>query len=100
MSKSNLQPLAGYLLVEPLKQEKATASGIYLPESHEEKPQSGKVLAVGNEFTTDYGIKKTSPVKTGDIVVYKEWGGKEYKEGETNLLILKFEDVMALIKNS
>jgi len=100
MSKSNLQPLAGYLIVEPLKQEKATASGIYLPESHEEKPQSGKVLAIGDEFTTDFGIKKTSPVKVGDVVIYKEWGGKEYKEGETNLLILKFEDVMALIKNS
>jgi len=100
MSKSNLQPLAGYLIVEPLKQEKATESGIILTESHEEKPQSGKVLAIGDEFTTDYGIKKTSPVKVGDVVIYKEWGGKEYKEGETNLLILKFEDVMALIKNS
>lgn len=98
MPKSSIQPLAGYLLVEPLKQEKTTASGILLPESHEEKPQSGRVLAVGNEFVTDYGIKKTSPVKVGDIVIYKEWGGKEYKEDETNLLILKFEDVMATIK--
>lgn len=98
MSKLSLQPLPGYLLVEPLKQEKTTASGILLPESHEEKPQSGKVLAVGDEFVTDYGIKKTSPVKVNDVVVYKEWGGKEYKEGDTNLLILKFEDVMAVIK--
>ena len=98
MSKSTIQPVPGYLLVEPLKQEKTTASGILLPESHEEKPQSGKVLAVGDEFVTDYGIKKTSPVKIGDIVIYKEWGGKEYKEGSTNLLILKFEDVMAIVK--
>jgi len=98
MSKSNLQPLAGYLLVEPLKQEKVTPSGILLTESHEEKPQSGKVLAIGDEFVTDYGIKKTSPVKIGDVVVYKEWGGKEYKDGDTNLLILKFEDVMAVLK--
>lgn len=97
MPKSSIQPLAGYLLVEPLKQEKTTASGILLPESHEEKPQSGRVLAVGDEFVTDYGIKKTSPVKVGDVVIYKEWGGKEYKEGENNLLILKFEDVMAVI---
>ena len=98
MSKSSIQPLPGYLLVEPLKQEKATASGIYLPESHEEKPQSGKVLSVGDEFVTDYGIKKTSSVKVGDVVVYKEWGGKEYKDGDVNLMILKFEDVMAVIK--
>jgi len=98
MSKSSIQPVPGYLLVEPLKQEKTTASGILLPESHEEKPQSGKVLAVGDEFVTDYGIKKISPVKVGDIIVYKEWGGKEYKEGQSNLLILKFEDVMAVVK--
>ncbi|MFA5026009.1 MAG: co-chaperone GroES [Candidatus Shapirobacteria bacterium] len=98
MSKSSIQPVAGYLLVEPLKQEKTTASGILLPESHEEKPQSGRVLAIGDEFVTDYGIKKTSPVKIGDIVIYKEWGGKEYKEENTNLLILKFEDVMAIVK--
>lgn len=98
MSKSSIQPVPGFLLIEPLKQEQATASGIYLPESHEEKPQSGKVLAVGDEFVTDYGIKKTSPVKIGDVVIYKEWGGKEYKDGDTNLLILKFEDVMAVIK--
>lgn len=98
MSKSSIQPVAGYLLVEPLKQEKTTASGIYLPESHEEKPQSGRVLAVGDEYVTDYGIKKTSQVKIGDVIVYKEWGGKEYKEGESNLLILKFEDVMAIVK--
>lgn len=98
MSKSNLQPLAGYLLVEPLKQEKVTPSGILLTETHEEKPQSGKVIAVGDDFVTDYGIKKTSPVKNGDVVIYKEWGGKEYKEGDTNLMILKFEDLMAIIK--
>ena len=99
MSKSSFQPLPGYLIVEPLKQsERVTDSGIYLAESHEEKPQSGKVLAVGDEFVTDYGIKKTSPVKINDVVIYKEWGGKDFKDGETNLMILKFEDVMAVIK--
>ena len=97
MSKTSIKPLPGYLLVEPLKQEMTNSSGILLPESHEEKPQSGRVLAIGDEFTTDYGVKKTSPVKVGDVVVYKEWGGKEYKEEENNLLILKFEDVMAVI---
>jgi len=96
MPKSNIKPVAGYLIVEPLKQEKTTASGIVLPESHEEKPQSGKVLAVGASIYND-GREVSSPVKVGDIIVYKEWGGKEYKEGDTNLLILKFEDVMATI---
>jgi chaperonin GroES len=96
MPKSNIKPVAGYLLVEPLKQEKTTASGIVLPESHEEKPQSGKVLAVGAAIYDD-GREILCPVKVGDVIVYKEWGGKEYKDGDTNLLILKFEDVMATI---
>lgn len=97
MSKSNLQPLAGYLLIEPLKQEKVTPSGILLTESHDEKPQSGKVLAVGAPIFDD-GHEIVCPVKVGDIVVYKEWGGKEYKDGDSNLLILKFEDLMAVLK--
>ena len=97
MSKSNLQPLAGYVLVEPQKQEKVTPSGILLTETHEEKPQSGKVIAVGASIFDD-GREITCPVKDGDLVVYKEWGGKEYKEGDTNFLILKFEDLMAIIK--
>ena len=96
MPKSNIKPVAGYILVEPLKQEKTTASGIVLPESHEEKPQSGRVIAVGGPIFDD-GREVLCPVKIGDVVVYKEWGGKEYKDGDTNLLILKFEDVMATI---
>ncbi len=96
MPKSNIKPVAGYLLVEPLKQEKTTASGIVLPESHEEKPQSGKVIAIGDPIYDD-GRQVLCPVKVNDVIVYKEWGGKEYKDGDTNLLILKFEDVMATI---
>ena len=64
MSKSQIQPLAGYVLVEPQKKEKTTASGIVLPESHEDKPQQGKVLAVGDAFVTDYGTKKESPCQS------------------------------------
>lgn len=97
MSKSSIQPVPGYLLVEPLKQEKTTASGIVLSESHEEKPQSGKVLAVGASVFDD-GHEIKAPCAIGDVVIYREWGGKEYKDGDLNLLILKFEDVMAIIK--
>ncbi len=78
MSKTSIKPLPGYLLVEPLKQEKATASGIYLPESHEEKPQSRCVLAVGGAIYDD-GREILCPVKVNDVVVYKEWGGKDIK---------------------
>jgi len=98
MPKSSIQPVAGYVLVEPQKKEKTTASGIVLPESHEDKPQQGKVLAVGDTFISDYGTKKESPVKVGDVVIYREWGGKEYKQdNNTELLILKFDDIMAVI---
>jgi len=96
MPKSNIKPVAGYILVEPLKQEKTTASGIVLPESHEEKPQSGKVLSVGGSIFDD-GHEVLPPCKVDDVIIYREWGGKEYKDGDTNLLILKFEDVMATI---
>ncbi len=93
---TKIHPVAGFLLVEPEKQQQTTASGILLPSNHQEKPQQGKVLAVGDSvFDHDREIK--SPVKVGDIVIYKEWGGKEYKEDGTDLLILKFDDIMAII---
>jgi len=93
---TNINPVPGYLLIEPQKIEKTTESGILLPDSHEEKPQQGKVLSVGASFQ-DNGNQVKSPCKVGDTVVYKEWGGKEYKDGDKNLLILKFEDIMATI---
>jgi len=97
MSKSKILPVPGYLLIEPQKKEKVTDSGIVLPESHEEKPQQGKVLAVGDSIYND-GREVTSPCKVADMVIYREWGGKEYKDGDTDLLLLKFDDIMAVIK--
>ncbi len=94
---TKIHPVAGYLLVEPQKQEKTTASGIVLPETHQDKPQQGKVLAVGDAIYND-GREIKSPVQVGDIVVYREWGGKEYKENDVELLLLKFDDIMATIK--
>jgi len=96
-TQSNIHPVPGYILVKPQKQEKTTVSGIVLPDSHEDKPQQGVVLAVGNVFVSDYGTKKEPPCKVGDTVVYREWGGKEYKENNVELLILKFDDIMAVI---
>lgn len=94
---ANIKPVPGYLLVEPQKVEKTTQSGIVLPDSHEEKPQQGKVLSVGASFK-DNGNDVNSPCNVGDVIIYKEWGGKEYKDGDKDLLILKFEDVMAIIQ--
>jgi len=91
MKKPNIEPVAGYILVKPQKQDKTTASGILIPDSHDEKPQQGEVLAVGEG-------KKKSPCKVGDIVIYSQWGGNDYKLDDVNYLILKFDDIMATIK--
>ncbi|KKU22705.1 MAG: 10 kDa chaperonin [Candidatus Woesebacteria bacterium GW2011_GWC2_47_16] len=97
-SKLNLKPAAGYLLIEPVEKETKTASGIYLPDSAEEKPQKGKVLAVGADEITDSGAKKSSPAKVGDIIIYKKWGGNEVKIGGQEYLFAKFEDILAVEK--
>jgi len=98
MTKAKLQPTAGYVLVEPVAIEKKTASGIVLPDSHEEKPRKGKVLAVGGAEITESGVKRQAPCKVADKVIYKEWGGNEYKEGNKEYLFIKFEDILGIIK--
>ena len=97
MPKNNINPVAGYILVQPQKQEKTSPSGIVLPENNQEKPQQGKVLAVGDSIKhPDHIIE--APCKVNDIVIYKEWGGKEIKHDNLDLMILKFEDILAIIK--
>lgn len=91
-----LKPAAGYLLIEPLEAETQTASGIYLPDSAGEKPQKGRVLSVGPDEITDSGQKKKSPVKKGDVVIYKKWGGNEVKIDGNEYLFAKFEDILAI----
>lgn len=107
-----IQPSAGYVLVEPAKIEEKTVSGIILPENEGEKPQYGVVLAVGEatccddscNCSCDCGDKKSTiqsceaPVKVGDKVIYKKWGGNEFKIDDTEYQFLKFEDILAVIK--
>lgn len=97
MPATSIHPVPGYILVKPLKKDKTTSSGIVLPDSHEDKPQSGKVLAVGGPAFIDKH-EMSAPCKVDDTVIYREWGGKEYKDGEEDLLLLKFDDIMAVIK--
>lgn len=96
--KVNLQPTAGHLIIEPLDAQTKTASGIYLPDSAGEKPQKGKVLAVGPDETTDSGTLKISPAKKGDTVIYKKWGGNEVKVDGVEYLFAKFDDILAIVK--
>jgi chaperonin GroES len=96
-SKLNLKPAAGYILLEPLEKEEKTAAGIYLPDSASEKPQKGKVLAVGDDEITDSGAKRVSPAKAGNTVIYKKWGGNEVKIDGTEYLFAKFDDILAVV---
>ena len=96
-SIDKLKPAPGYVLVEPTKQEKKTSSGLYLPDSHNEKPQHGTVLAVGDKLVNDRGVEVLPPVKMGDTVIYKKWGGNEFPVGDVEYQFLRFDDILATV---
>ena len=98
ISIQKIHPLPGFVLVEPQAVENRTPSGIYLPENSTEKPQHGTVLAVGDSIW-ESGVKEISaPVQAGQTVIYKKWGGNDFKVGDTEYQFLKFEDVLAIVK--
>ena len=94
--KAKLKPTAGYLVIEPAGAQSKTDSGIYLPESAEEKPQKGMVISVGPDEVTEHGATRKSPAKVGDYVIYKKWGGNEVKIDGKEYLFVKFEDILAI----
>lgn len=96
-SLKKLQPAPGYVLVKPADVQQKTKAGIYLPDSHDEKPQEGKVLTVGGVWTSEYGAKVNPPCKKGQTVLYKKWGGNEVKIGDIEYQFLKFEDILAIV---
>ena len=98
LNVKKLQPTAGYVLIKPAEKETQTASGIILSNSSDEKPQYGEVLAIGASVW-ESGVKEIkAPVKVGDQVVYKKWGGNEVELDDVEYQFLKFEDILAIIK--
>lgn len=94
---AKIRPLADYVLIEPLEKETTLPSGIVIPDSAKEKPQEGKIIASGPGKRVD-GVLMPMEVKVGDIVMYKKWGGTEIKvEGKEHLLV-KEEDVLAIVE--
>ncbi|MDG1326870.1 MAG: co-chaperone GroES [Flavobacteriaceae bacterium] len=87
-----IQPLSDRVLVEPQEAETKTASGLYIPDSAKEKPQQGKVVAVG-KGTKDHSMT----VKVGDIVLYGKYSGSELKYEGNDYLIMREEDILAII---
>jgi chaperonin GroES len=94
----NLKPLGDRLIVEPIESEDMTASGIVLPETAKEKPQQGKVLAVGPGRRDEDGKLIAMDVKTGDTVLYAKYAGTEVKIEGKKYLILKESDVLAIVE--
>jgi len=94
----DLEPLGDRVIVEPGEGEEKTASGIVIPDTAKEKPQEGKILAVG---PGRYEEGKLIPleVKAGDIVIYSKYGGTEVKVGGKEYLILSERDVLAKKKS-
>ncbi|HSD99076.1 MAG TPA: co-chaperone GroES [Patescibacteria group bacterium] len=92
-----VQPLFDNVLIEPTEAEERTASGILLPDTAKEKPQTGKVVAVGEGKEKD-GKMVPVVVKVGDVVLYKKWGGNEVKlEGKEYTLVSQ-EDILGIVK--
>ena len=95
----DIKPLADRIVVRPLEAEEKTKGGIVLPETAKEKPQEGKIVAVGRGKVLDNGHVQPLELKVGDRILYGKYSGNEIttKEGE-ELLIMREDDVLAIIK--
>ena len=97
-TKVVLKPLEDRIVVEPLAAEQVTASGLVIPDTAKEKPQEGKVLAVGPGRFDDKGARVPVDVQVGDVVLYSKYGGTEVKYSGEEYLVLSARDVLAVIE--
>ncbi|MBA2569462.1 MAG: co-chaperone GroES [Actinobacteria bacterium] len=93
----DVQPLGDRLIVETLEEEETTVSGIVLPDTAKEKPQRGRVLAVGPGARNDKGELVPMEVAEGDEIIFSKYGGTEIKLGADEVLILRESDVLAKV---
>ncbi len=91
-----IQPLGDRVILEVLEAEEVTKGGIVLPETAKEKPQQGKVIAVGKGKVSD-GKTIAPEVKSGDVVLYGKYSGSELKIDERDLLVIKEEDILGIV---
>jgi chaperonin GroES len=94
----DVKPLGDRVLVEILEAEEITKGGIVLPDSAKEKPQQAKVVSVGKGKVSDDGKVVPLEVKKGDLVLFGKYSGTELKLDERNLLMLKEEDILGIVK--
>ena len=93
-----IQPLGDRILVKLMEQEEKTTGGIILPDTAQEKPQEGKVMAVGKGRTLEDGTLKALEVKVGDTVLFAKYSGTEVNDQDKDLLILREDDILAVLK--
>jgi chaperonin GroES len=94
---ANIKPLEDKIVVQASEAETTTASGIVIPDTAKEKPQEGKVLAVGPGRYTEQGTRIPVDVSVGDVVIYSKYGGTEIKYDGEEYLILSARDVLAIV---
>ena len=93
-----LKPLADHIIVEAVVKEEKTSSGIYLPDTAaKEKPQTGKVIAIGKGKVLENGTRVEPEVKVGEVVVFAKYSGTEVKVDEKEYLILSERDILAVL---
>ena len=92
---ADFKPLGNRVVIEPMdSDEQISAGGIYIPDTAKEKPQEGKVVAVGPGKLNEDGSRTKLEVAVGDIVVYSKYAGTEYKQGDTEYLIVREDDIL------
>ena len=94
----NLKPLGDKVIIEILDAEEKTKGGIVLPDTAKEKPQQGKVIAVGSGKTLSNGKVIPPSVKPGDRIIFGKYSGNEVELGEDEYLIVNEEDILAIVK--
>jgi len=93
-----LKPLNDHVIVKPCSKEEKTASGIILPDTVKEKPEQGEVIAVGDGKLLENGSRASLCVKVGDKVIFTKYSPSEIKLNNTEYLVLKESDILAIIQ--
>ncbi len=94
-----LRPLGDRVVVQPSAREEMTKSGIVIPDTAKEKPQEGRILAVGPGRVLDDGKREQMDLKKGDMVLYAKYGGTEFKLDGEDLLIVSQKDILAIVES-
>ncbi len=94
-----IKPLEDRIVIQQVEAEQTTASGLVIPDSAKEKPQEGKVVAVGPGRVSDSGTRIPVDVNVGDTVIYSKFGGTEVKTGGEEYLVLSSRDILAVIEH-